>query len=471
MEEKAALIAEHLQAAGDLHAAYGWHMRAGAWSSIRDLDAARVSWERARTIADTLADPDSARDPGQLSMCIAPRTMLCATDWQAQTVQSSWGHFAELRELCDAAGDKVSLAIGMSGLASELLYTGRPGEGSKLASEQMALLESIGDPALTVGLSFLAFANWFNSAEFGEMLRWSQTVIDLAAGDSSLGAGFGVGSPLAIAMAFRGIARFWLGRNGWHHDLREAVAMARTRDPGTLVLVVAWTFIAELYGVLRSDDSTMCAFEDAVRIAEGSSKDFALAGANFARGAALLHREAASDRLRGLELMSQARDVWLPARAPSLVPLADVLIARETARRGNPDAALPTMRRAVDDLHQAGRLGWGVSGSGLLVETLLERGSNADVAEAEKAIERLAALTAHDSGAIPEITLLRLRALLAGARGDDIRYRDLVRRYRAMAESLGYEKHTAWASAMIESNDDASDLNTYPDVGLHTDHS
>ena len=29
-DENAALIAEHLEAAGDLHAAYGWHMRAGS---------------------------------------------------------------------------------------------------------------------------------------------------------------------------------------------------------------------------------------------------------------------------------------------------------------------------------------------------------------------------------------------------------------------------------------------------------
>src|SRR4030095_12806325 len=39
VEENAALIAEHLQAAGELHAAYGWHMRAGAWSATRDVDA------------------------------------------------------------------------------------------------------------------------------------------------------------------------------------------------------------------------------------------------------------------------------------------------------------------------------------------------------------------------------------------------------------------------------------------------
>ena len=62
-----------------------------------------------------------ADDPDQLSMRIAPRTMLCATDCQARAVQESRGRFAELRELCSAAGDKVSLAIGMSGLATELL--------------------------------------------------------------------------------------------------------------------------------------------------------------------------------------------------------------------------------------------------------------------------------------------------------------------------------------------------------------
>ena len=33
-EESAALIAEHLEAAGDLHTAYGWHMRAATWVGV-----------------------------------------------------------------------------------------------------------------------------------------------------------------------------------------------------------------------------------------------------------------------------------------------------------------------------------------------------------------------------------------------------------------------------------------------------
>ena len=51
----------------------------------------------------------------------------------------------------------------MTGLATELMYAGRAREASRLASEQMALLESIGDPTLTVGLAFVAFIIWFDS--------------------------------------------------------------------------------------------------------------------------------------------------------------------------------------------------------------------------------------------------------------------------------------------------------------------
>jgi hypothetical protein len=107
------------------------------------------------------------------------------------------------------------------------------------------------------------------------------------------------------------------------------------------------------------------------------------------------------------------------------------------------------MRKAVDVLHRAGQLGYGVFGTGLLVETLLERGAEGDLAEAQQAIDWLANLP-DDGSAILEITLLRMHTLLARARGDDVGYRDLASRYHAMAESLGFEGHMAWAKAMVE---------------------
>jgi hypothetical protein len=127
-----------------------------------------------------------------------------------------------------------------------------------------------------------------------------------------------------------------------------------------------------------------------------------------------------------------------------------VWAARETARRGDRDAAIPVMRKAVDELHQAGNLFYGVWGTGVLVETLLERAAEGDLIEAEEAIDRLTNLSADHGSAMREIWLLRLRALLSRARGDDFAYRDLTIRYRTMAESLGFEGHIDWAEAMIE---------------------
>ena len=59
-------------------------------------------------------------------------------------------------DLCAAAGDKASLAIAMAGLVMDHAHQARMREASQLASEAWALVESVGDPTLTVGLSIRA---------------------------------------------------------------------------------------------------------------------------------------------------------------------------------------------------------------------------------------------------------------------------------------------------------------------------
>jgi class 3 adenylate cyclase len=443
-DQNASLIAEHLEAAGELGAAYGWHMRAGAWSTHRDIAAARVSWERARKIADALPDDE----PDCSAMQIAPRTMLCVSAPRVREDVS--GCFAELRELCSAAGDNASLAVGMTARAVELLMSGRAREASRLASEQMALLESIGDPTLTVGLASWAIPTWFDTGEIAAVLRWSQTVIDLAGADSTKGASFGFGSPLAVALASRGTARWWLGRRGWRDDLDDAVVMARNSDPLTYGAVVTYKFGWTIfYGVLRPNDSAVRAIEEALKIAKGSSDDAAVSVVKFSLGVALVSRDATTDRKRGLQLLLDVRDMWLRERDVYYgLQLLDLYVARDNARSGDRESAIRVMREAVDGLHQGGRLGYGVCGAGILVETLLHGGTEDDVAEAQTAIDRLANLPAAQGLAVRDIWLLRLRALLAQARGDELTYRDLVGRYRAMANSLDFEGHIAWAEAM-----------------------
>ena len=70
------------------------------------------------------------------------------------------------------------------------------------------------------------------------------------------------------------------------------------------------------------------------------------------------------------------------------------------------------------------------------------------MAEAGAAIERLATAPADEGLVMREIWLLRLRALLARAHGDEAAYCDYRDRYRDMATSLGFEAHIGWAEAM-----------------------
>ena len=441
VDQNAALIAEHLEAAGDLPAAYGWHMRAATWATNRDIAAARLSWERAQKIADALP----ADDPNRAAMRIAPRTMLCGIAWRVHE-HVAGARFDELRQLCAAAGDKASLAIGMAGLVGDHAFHDRIREASRLASETWAAIESVGDATLTVGLSFPAIYAKAESAEWWDVLRWSQRVIDLADGDPSKG-DFIVGSPLALAFTSRAFARYCLGRPGWRDDLRHGLDMARSADPMSYATAVTYVYFPGISnGVLRADDRAMREIEDALRIAERSGDDLALTLARVTLGVALVHRQMAAERDRGHKLLAEVSDVLHNLGELSIV---NVLLARERAQRGDRNDAIPLMRAAVDHLVRQGQLlQWGIPATGVLVETLLDRGADDDVAEAEAAIERLAATPTDESLVIRDIFLLRLHALLARAHGDEADYRDYRDRYRAMATSLGFEGHIAWAEAM-----------------------
>ena len=421
-----------------------WHMRAGAWSTNRDIAAAHLSWEHARQVADALPTDD----PDRLAMRIAPRTLICGNaGWVHADISGT--RFEELRQLCSQADDKASLAIGMAGLLDEHMMHARVRETWQLASEMVALIESIGDPTLTVGLAVWPIAVKIESGEMTEVLRLAQTVIDLAEGDPTKG-NFVIGSPLAAALAARATARWALGRRGWRDDLDDAVTMARGTDRLSYATVIVYTYlVAIVHGVLLADDTVLRDINEALRITEGSGGDIALGYARVSAGAALLQRDSPADREHGLELLGQVRDMCLNGRYYlSELAVVDGWVAGEMARCGDRDGAVPVLRAAVTELFSRGQLGYCVPATGVLVETLLDRGTDGDVAEAEAAIEQLATAPLDEGLVIRDIWLLRMRALLARAHGDEAAYRDYRDRYREMATSLGFEGHMKWAEAM-----------------------
>ena len=442
-DENAALIAEHLEAADERRAAFGWHMRAGTWSTNRDFAAARLSWQRARQVADRLP----ADDPDRMSMRIAPRTLLCGTAWRVGGSIADTG-FEELRELCTAAGDQVSLALGMGGLVMAQMFHAQHREASRLATELARLLESIGDPTLTVALLCAPIVAKNESGEMAEVLRLAQRLIDLADGDPAKG-NLLIGSPLAVALAGRGIARMYLGVPGWRDDFDQSITMAHTFDAATRASALMYKYVPGfLHGALLPDQAALTETAEALQIAEHSGDNFALGSALWTRAITLVYGDG-PQREVGFDLLAKLREMALKERySLTAVPIVDIATARDRARTGDVDGAIELSREVIEEMLASGEMQWHGPATTTLVESLLHRGADADLQEAQAAIDRLAAIPTDPGFVTYELPLLRLRALLARAHGDDTGYRDYRDGYRDMARTLGFEGHIAWAEAM-----------------------
>ncbi len=443
VDENAALIAENLEAAGDLRAAFGWHMRAGGWSVIRDVRAARTSWQRARQVADKLP----ADEPDRTSMQIAPRTLLCGTVWRAGGTVADTG-FDELRDLCTAADDKVSLAIAMTGFIMALTFHNRFREAAQVASEQSVLLESIGDPTLTVALLFAAIYAKCEAGEMIEALRLADRLIDLADGDPTKG-NLMVGSPLSTAIAMRGHVKMCLGMRDWQDDAATSIAMAAPLDSTSYVFALLWKYVASIpFGALPPDATAMRETAAALQIAERSSDDFILGMGRLSRGLTLVTRDG-PQREAGLDLFTQARDAAVTERfSLSALTIADPEFAIEKARTGDLDGAIEMVRAGVDVSYESGDMIWRGRATEVLVQLLIRRGSVSDLDEAQAAIDRLAAVPTDPGFVLHELPLLRSRALLARAHGDENSCRNFMERHRARAAAAGFEALAATAESI-----------------------
>ena len=189
---------------------------------------------------------------------------------------------------CTAAGDRRPLAIGMIGwlIANNLNANNR--EASRLAGELVQLLESIGDPMLTVALLPYVTVVKHETGEMAEILRVAQHVIDMAEGDPTKG-NLVNDSPLSLATVMRGLARACLGISRWQEDIRQAIAMGGSFGELTSVGIVWFAYLLTIpNGLLLPDTTAQLDTAGALTAAEQSGDDLALDLARTTRGVVLV---------------------------------------------------------------------------------------------------------------------------------------------------------------------------------------
>jgi hypothetical protein len=373
--------------------------------------------------------------------------MLCATAFRVGISTADAG-FDELQQLCSASRNELSQAVTTALLAGARYRDGDVAEACRLAREVVAKAESFDDET-TIRLMAPVIVYIIHVGDASELLRIAQRIIDIADGDPAKGLlPHVIGSPLVLATMTRGVARAALGTDGWHDDLRRAVAMARGFDLASRALVTSFVHAVIVpQGWLLPDDSAVIESEEILSLAEQFGDDFTLAAAHVLRGGILLRRPG-SAALAGTRMLARARELAERVGIRAWNPFIDIEAAKAKASVGDLDEAIALLRRLVDEFFSTGDMAWPGVATAVLVETLLSRGGENDASEAEIAIQRLAQMATEPGLVVYELPLLRLRALLAKAHGDDTGYREFRDRYRDMARSLGFEGHIAWAEAM-----------------------
>jgi adenylate cyclase len=328
----------------------------------------------------------------------------------------------------------------------EQTHHGRNRESLRLASEYVGLLDAIGEPELIVGLLYPAIHAKHEACEMAAVLKLTQRVIDLADGDPKKG-NLLTGSPLAFATAMRASARCALGQPNWKSDFDQAIAFARV-DPTTYVSAVMFKYMLGVpIGALLPDADALKATADALQTAQRCSEDFAVHMAELARGIAVVSTDGAN-RSAGFDLLAEARSAALGERFMlTAVPTIDLHIAAEKARMRDFDGAIELSRHVIAQQLETGAVRFLGAVTSVLVESLLGRGRDVDLIEAQGAIETLAAVPTDPGFVLYQLPLLKARALLARTREDALGYRTYADRYLALAQALNFEGHMATALA------------------------
>jgi adenylate cyclase len=427
VDDNAALIGSHLEAAGDLTTAYGWHMRAAERLKSIDMVAARSSWERARRIADRL--PDS--HVGILALRSGPRTMLAWTDWLVGSDPDADNCFDELRELTRQSGDSLSLAVGMAGRMTSLCTNfNRPFEATALAADLIDMIEPLGaDAMMQVDLMFTVVWAHFMALDYDAALSSTHRLLAIA--------GTAVNSSVARANAVAGVSRLVTAHpEQGRRDLQLGIDQARGLDPVAYAAVMTLKCGLIAVGLEALDDATLADAREALIRAESFGDNFGLVLGLWACGLTLLRGDPGSAH-EAIGLLERARDIIIKHGTASiaLAPIESDL-ALVAARNGERDAAIERMRSVIRiQIEDSYLTFFGVS-TAAFVQLLTDRASADDLAEAKMLVDLVEANAAGSHLPALDYCVQHCRMLLAKASGDEGAYTAAANGYREVSERL-----------------------------------
>ena len=207
LDERAALIAHHWQAAGEALAAARWNVRAAAWIGHNDISQSLNHWRKVSELTAGL--PESPETTGlALGACVWELDL----GWRLGISEDeARAHYERGRELAQKSPDHTLLFLLVAAYTGVCMMAGNLREQGELADEVDRLSIEIGDPGLRmVALTILVYTRTLQG-RLGESLRFAEEGIALADGDHALGGRLTMASPYAFCLMMKGQALCWMG--------------------------------------------------------------------------------------------------------------------------------------------------------------------------------------------------------------------------------------------------------------------
>ena len=437
LDEQAAVLAHHWEAAGDaLHAAR-WHRRAAEWIGFKDRRAATRHWKTVCALLDGL---ETTAETAQLGALARHRRLYNAV-YLGQPEDEQHELFRQGRALAAAHGGarqvmQMSISYGVA-----RVFAGAVHDGVRELREAIRLADEAGDRTMRC----VARASIVNPLHFAgnlhEALARSEEALALCGGDPRFGLDVVGFSPYLTVVLVRSVV---LMRTG---DLADgARELARAREVATALGDAEALGTAHVFQVIQAQLSGERAgvldhARTAVAIAERRGSPFFRAGALAALAIAqalegdLASAVAASED--ALAIVAERR-TGRQIEPSWLAHLADVHLAR-----GDVAAATATAQHALTLACQRGI-------SVARVEALLalarsrQRRDGAAAADDVDALLRQAGDLVAAIGARSMAPLVDLeRAALARLRGDAGAHAESLRRAHAGFVTIGASGHAA----------------------------
>jgi class 3 adenylate cyclase/tetratricopeptide (TPR) repeat protein len=406
LDERAALLAQHWEAAGDTLAAARWSARAATWAGLNDISEAVRHWRKVSELTQAL--PDSAEASG---LALAARVWRLQYGWRLGiSEQEATAHYEAGRELAQRSGDRTGLLMITALYANVRGVAGHVEEYGELAEEVNRLGVEIGDPALRIVSLAVPIYSQFIRGRLGDALALADEGIALGAKDPTLGNGITLTCPYAWCLMMRGVILCPMGY------LEEAAseldrAMRVAQEQGNLetqgwahgAYVSLARFTGELEMVLSHATQ---GYEIAERIGDAFSRVWALYFLGYARFMVGEPDEAIAAIESAIELGREAR-TGLESEALRIAGLSEVLLSA-----GDYHRALDAAQESVTLARERGNESTLAISHRVLAEALLAGDGPDKVAAATDALEKATA-AAEATGARAELRFIeRARAQL-----------------------------------------------------------